>query len=120
MTLFLSLGGDTEGFIGKHKLITLSVMKQIRPTTPFFAVDIDLGTTILQLTDAPQTPVEIKNHPITSCENPPPNTSIWKMFFNGASSRESVGVGVVIISPIQETIYLSCKLEFEKKKHGGI
>jgi ribonuclease HI len=35
------------------------------------------------------------------------------MFFDGASSRENVGVGVVFISPAQETISLSYKLEFE-------
>jgi len=35
------------------------------------------------------------------------------MFFDGASSRESVGAGVVFISPTQETISLSYKLEFE-------
>jgi ribonuclease HI len=36
-----------------------------------------------------------------------------EFFFYGASSRESVGVGVVFISPTQETISLSFKLEFE-------
>jgi ribonuclease HI len=35
------------------------------------------------------------------------------MFFDGASSREGVGVGVVFVSPTQETIPLSYKLEFE-------
>jgi ribonuclease HI len=68
---------------------------------------------MLQLIDSPQTPIEIRKHPITSCEDPPPNTSVWKMFFDGASSRESVGVGVVFISPNQKTISLSYNLEFE-------
>jgi ribonuclease HI len=35
------------------------------------------------------------------------------MFFDGASSREGVGVGVVFVSPVQEIISLSYKLEFE-------
>jgi ribonuclease HI len=35
------------------------------------------------------------------------------MFFDGGSSREGVGVGVVFVSPAQETISLSYKLEFE-------
>jgi ribonuclease HI len=35
------------------------------------------------------------------------------MFFNGASYREGVGAGVVLVSPIQEIISLSYKLEFE-------
>jgi ribonuclease HI len=35
------------------------------------------------------------------------------MFFDGASSKEGVGVGVIFVSPTQETISLSYKLEFE-------
>jgi ribonuclease HI len=35
------------------------------------------------------------------------------MFFDGASSREGAGAGVVFVSPAQETIPLSYKLEFE-------
>jgi ribonuclease HI len=35
------------------------------------------------------------------------------MFFDGASSREGVGAGMVFVSPIQEIISLSYKLEFE-------
>jgi ribonuclease HI len=35
------------------------------------------------------------------------------MFFDGASSRIGAGVGVIFISPCQETISLSYKLEFE-------
>jgi hypothetical protein len=62
---------------------------------------------MLQLIDAPQTSIEIRKKPITSCEYHPPNTSIWNMFFDGASSRESFGVGVVFLSPTQETISLS-------------
>ena len=35
------------------------------------------------------------------------------MFFDGASSSKGTGTGVVFISPCQETISLSYKLEFE-------
>ena len=35
------------------------------------------------------------------------------MFFDGACSREGTGAGVVFVSPTQETISLSYKLEFE-------
>jgi hypothetical protein len=34
------------------------------------------------------------------------------MFFDGASSREGAGAGVFFVSPAQETISLSYKLEF--------
>jgi hypothetical protein len=80
---------------------------------PIFALDTDLGSNILHLTDAPQPPIEIRKQSITSCEEPLPNTSVWKMFFDGASSKKGAGVGVVYISPTQEIISLSYKLEFE-------
>jgi ribonuclease HI len=35
------------------------------------------------------------------------------MFFDGASFKEGVGVGVIFVSPTQETISFSYKLEFE-------
>jgi ribonuclease HI len=35
------------------------------------------------------------------------------MFFNGASSKEGASAGVVFVSPSQETITLSYKLEFK-------
>jgi hypothetical protein len=68
---------------------------------------------MLQLTNGPQAPIENRKHPITSREDPPSNVYVWRMFFDGASSRESVGVGVVFISPTQETISLSFEMEFE-------
>jgi hypothetical protein len=84
---------------------------------PIFVVDTYLGTSMLQLTDAPQTPIEIGKKLRTSCEYPVPNTYLWKMFFDGASSRESVGGGVVFISPAQETISMSYKIEFKTKNN---
>ena len=51
--------------------------------------------------------------PILNQEIPPPTTSVWKMFFDGASSSIGAGTGVIFISPCQETISLSYKLEFE-------
>ena len=42
---------------------------------------------------------------------------MWNYFLDGASSKESASAGVVFISPTQETISLSCKLEFETKNN---
>jgi hypothetical protein len=41
-----------------------------------FAFDIDLGSSILQLTDALETPLEIRKHSITFSEEPLLTTSI--------------------------------------------
>jgi ribonuclease HI len=72
-----------------------------------------LGSSILQLTGAPKNPLEIRKQFVTFFEESPLTTSVWNMFFDGASSKEGVGARVVFFSPAQETISLSHKQEFE-------
>jgi ribonuclease HI len=57
--------------------------------------------------------LDSESQPTISPKLPPSITPVWKMFFDGASSREGAGAGVVFVSPAQETISLSYKLEFE-------
>jgi hypothetical protein len=85
-------------FGGEHRRIyreaqlAYIINDEENPTNhPICVVDTDLGTSMLKLIDAPQTPIEIRKQPITSHEYPPPITSVWKMFFDGDSSRENVG-----------------------------
>ena len=40
-------------------------------------------------------------------------TSVWNMYFDGASTQASKGAGVVLISPSKDTIHLSYKLDFK-------
>jgi ribonuclease HI len=90
------------------------ISDEANPTNhPIISLDTDLGSSLLQLTDALEPPMEIKRQPITFLENSPPITSVWKIFFDGASFKEGTGVGVVLVSLAQETIALSYKLEFE-------
>jgi hypothetical protein len=97
-TILVFGGGHIRLYRGAQLAYIIS--DEANPTNhPIFAVDTDLGTSMLQLTDAPQTPIEIIMQPITSCEDPPPNTHVWNMFFDGASSRESASARVVFISP---------------------
>jgi hypothetical protein len=58
-------------FGGEHKRIyreaqlAYIISDEANPTNhPIFAVDTDLGSSILQLTDAPQSPIEIRKQPI--------------------------------------------------------
>jgi ribonuclease HI len=84
---------------------------------PIYVVDIDLGSSILHLTESPQPPLEIKNHSSTKCEITRQGVQLWKMYFDGASSKDSVGAGVVFISPSQDVTNFSFKLEFETKNN---
>jgi hypothetical protein len=106
-------GGEQRRLYREAQLAYI-ISDEENPTNhPIFYFDTDLGSNILQLTDAPETPLGIRKKPITFCEIPSPTTSVWKMFFDGASSKEGVGAGVVFVSPCQEDIPLSYKLEFE-------
>jgi ribonuclease HI len=42
------------------------------------------------------------------------------MFFDGASSREGVGARVVLVSPVEEIVSLSFKLEFETTNNVAV
>jgi ribonuclease HI len=106
-------GGEHRRLYREAQLAYIISDKSNPTKHPIFAVDTDLGSNILQITDAPQSPIKIKKQPIKTCESPPQNTLVWKMFFDGASSKEGVGVGLVFIFPTKEIIYLSYKLEFE-------
>jgi ribonuclease HI len=108
----LVFGGENRKLYRESQLAYI-INDEADPTNhPIFSFDTDFGSSLLQLTNAPKPPVEIRN-PISLCEDSPPNTYVWKMFFDGAYSKESVGVGVVFVSPYQETTSLSYKLEFE-------
>jgi ribonuclease HI len=87
---------------------------EANPTNhPIFALETDLGSSLLQVTETPEAPLQIRKQPILNQEMPPSTSSVWNMFFDGASSNIGAGAGVVFISPSQETISLSYKLEFE-------
>jgi ribonuclease HI len=106
-------GGEHRRLYREAQLAYI-ISDEADPTNhPIFSLDVDLGSILLQLTDAPEAPLEIRKQSLTLCEDSPPITSVWKMFFDGASSREGVGAGVVLVSPVQEIVSLSFKLEFE-------
>jgi ribonuclease HI len=38
---------------------------------------------------------------------------VWKIYFDGSSSKEGYGTGIVLIYPSKEVVTLSYKMEFE-------
>jgi hypothetical protein len=106
-------GGEHRRLYREDQLSYI-VSDEADPTNhPIFALDIDLGSSLLQRTDTPEAPFSIRKKPIFNHKIPPPTTSIWKMFFDGYSSSEGAGAGVVFVLPCQETMSLSYKIEFE-------
>jgi ribonuclease HI len=120
-TLQMDLTYDTiPVFGGEHRRLyreaqlAYIISDEANPTNhPIFALDTDLGSSLLHLTHAPEPPLKLKNQPTTPHEFSPPIFPVWKMFFDKASSREGIGAGVFFVSPAQETMSLSYRLEFE-------
>jgi hypothetical protein len=99
-TLQMDLPYDTIPiFCGEHRRLyreaqlAYIISDEENPTNhPLFSLDTDLGFSILQLTDTHEPPLEIRKQSVTFCEESPLTTSIWKMFFDGASSKEGAHV----------------------------
>jgi ribonuclease HI len=109
----LVFGGEHRRLYREAQLAYI-ISDEANPTNhPIFSLDIDLGSNLLQLTHAPEPPLKLRKQPTIFPKPPPSITPVWKMFFDGASSREGTGAGVVFVSPAQKTISLSYKLEFE-------
>jgi ribonuclease HI len=106
-------GGEHRRLYREAQLAYI-VSDEANPTNhPIYALDTDLGSSLLQLTDESESPLQIRKQLSLEQGMPSPATSVWKMFFDGASSSIGAGAGVVFKSPSQETISLSYKLEFE-------
>ena len=80
---------------------------------PIYEVEQDLGTSILHLSVDQEVLIPIlskeKIGELSSEENMEGN-KVWKLFFDGASSREGTGAGVVLISLTNQTVPISYKL----------
>jgi hypothetical protein len=106
-------GGEHRRLYREAQLAYI-ISDEKKPTNhPIFSLDTDMGSSLLHLTDTPGAPPEIRKRPISYHEIPPPTTYVWNMFFDRASSSEGIGARVVFVSPCQETISMSYKLEFE-------
>ena len=84
---------------------------------PLYAVEKYLGSCMLHLSDentSGMLHVE-KEKPIKRTVEQ--KYELWKMYFDGSSSKEGAGVGIVLISPREEMMNLTYKLEFVTTKN---
>jgi ribonuclease HI len=71
---------------------------------------MDFGACILQIDDSQPAPLQLTKP--TYQQSNGESTPFWSTFFDGASTEDSAGAGVVLISPSKETIHLSFKIDF--------
>ena len=84
---------------------------------PIYAVDTDFGSCILKIDDNQQTLVQLTDP--TCPQHEEVTTMIWTMYFDGASTQNSSGTGIVLISPANENIHLSYKLDFKTMNNAA-
>jgi hypothetical protein len=90
-------GGEQRRLYREAQLAYI-VSDEVDPTNhPIFALDTDPRFSLLQLTNTHEAPLKIRKKPIYHNEIPPLVTSMWKFFFDGASSSQGASVGVVLV-----------------------
>jgi hypothetical protein len=78
---------------------------------PIYSVDTGMGSCILQIDDSLPDALLLRKPTVQPIETA--KDDLWTMFFDGACTKESVGAGVVLISPSKKTSHLSFKLDFK-------
>jgi hypothetical protein len=103
-------GGENR-ILYKETKFSYVVSDQNNPKNhPIYAADEDMGCYILSVNEEYD---EAHTLSYFSSKVAAKVDGVWKMYFDGAYSKEGVGVGVVLISPNKEEIPLSYKLDFE-------
>jgi hypothetical protein len=104
-------------FEGEHKRLYMEVIlsyilndHQNPRNHPIDDVEDEIDSSFFHLNgEEPEITVnKCKNQSLTNQQN-----KVGKMYFDGSSSKEVYGPGIVVIFPAQEVITLSYKLEFE-------
>ena len=79
---------------------------------PIYSIDENLGSCMLQLSDEVEGVLQVHKDILVQIKKEEPD-GLWQMYFDGASSKEGAGAGVLLISAGGEVISLMYKLEFK-------
>jgi hypothetical protein len=103
-------GGEHRRLYREVRLAYIVSDHQNPSNHPIYAVKDGMGSSVFHLNDD-EPEISVNQHryqPMTGQQN-----KVWKMYFDGSSSKERSGAGILLISPSKEVITLSYKLEFE-------
>jgi hypothetical protein len=83
-------GGEHRRLYRESQLAYI-ISDEVDPTNhPIFALDTKLGSSLLQFTKSPEPPLKLKKQPMVFHEVSFSTTSIWKIFFDQASSKDTI------------------------------
>jgi hypothetical protein len=103
-------GGEQRRLYREVRLAYL-VSDHNNPTNhPIYVVEDDLGSSIFHMSEEM---AEVSVRKTTTVVGDSKDNFVWKMYFDGACSKEGSGAGIVFISPTKEVIPMSYKLEFD-------
>jgi hypothetical protein len=100
-------GGEQRRLYREVRLSYLLSDHESPTNHPIYAVEDGLGSSILHMSDEM---AELSVRKTTTAVEDSENNFVWKMYFDGACSREGSGAGIVFISPTKEVIHMSYKL----------
>jgi ribonuclease HI len=103
-------GGEHRRLYREVRLAYLVSDHENPSNHPIYVVEDELGSSIFHIGDQI---VETSVRKIIPAAEENTENLVWKMFFDGACSKEGSGAGIVFISPTKEVIPLSYKLEFD-------
>jgi ribonuclease HI len=107
----IPLFGGEQWRLYKEVRLAYLVSDHENPTNhPIYVVEDDLGSSIFHMSDEM---AEVSVKKTTTAIEDSENNFVWKMYFDGACSREGYGAGIVFISPAKEVIPMSYKIEFD-------
>ena len=107
-TTILVFGGEYRRLYRETQLSYIIIDHENTTKHPIYVVEKDLGSSILHLTsNETRFLLVMKQSDTKQDQKTETKDQIWKMLFDGSSSREGSGAGVVLISPPNQVISLS-------------
>jgi hypothetical protein len=104
-------GGELKRLYRENQLAYINSDGKHYVNHPIYDLDTDFGSCILQIDDSQLAPLQLTKP--TYQQTDEETILVWTMFFYGASTKDSAGAGVVLISPSKEAMHLSFKLDFK-------
>ena len=96
----LVFGGKSRRLYREAQLAYIISDEKNPSNNTVYAIDIDFGACILQIEEHQKASLQLRKQIVNAGGEQ--GSQFWEMFFDGACSRETVGAGVVLISPEQE------------------